>query len=166
VSPSRRHVLRGGVGLAVGYLLAGCGRHGSSGLPSPLPSSSSPAPPLSGAGRDAIGSERALLGAYEAVLARFPNLAASLALPQAHHRAHLLALGDQPTSTTSPIVVPVDARAAVEALIGLELAAAAQRQGAAVGDPNYGSLLASIAGAEAVHVDLLTYALPAIKAAP
>lgn len=164
MSPSRRQVLGGGLGLAAGYLLVGCGG-GTTGKP---PVSSAEALPTSRTALTptvqlAITNEQGLLRAYDAVLAAYPSLAAVCAVPRDHHRAHLTALGGQPApGAGDAIVVPPDPRAAAQLLLGLEQAAAGQRQTGAVTDLANGSLLAAIAAAEAVHADLLTTALPSV----
>lgn len=161
MSPSRRQVLGGGFALASGYVLGGCGGKTGSSKPKPTPT---PPPTLSPAGIASVGNEHDLLAAYDAVVLRFPALAGVLAVPRAHHRDHLAALGAPATPSATPYTVPATQRAAVQALLVLEQAAAAQRQGAAIGDLAFGSVLASIAASEAVHVDLLTLAVPTVPA--
>ena len=170
MNPTRRQLLGGGIGAVAGYALVACGGHpahhpsGSAATTAPgttMPGQTGPVTRTAQVNA-AITNEQQLLGTYEAALARHPGLASALALPRAHHRAHLLALGAQPDPGPAVASIPADPAAAIRVLIGLEGAAAVQRRTAAVTDVRNGSLLASIAGAESVHSDLLTTALTSI----
>ncbi|HEX7354403.1 MAG TPA: hypothetical protein VF288_06165 [Mycobacteriales bacterium] len=174
--PSRRAVVVGlsaATAVAAGELALGL-RGGHRGTPAPAkPSGTVPSDPQ---WRAAAGDERALIETYESTTRAHPALAATLALPLAHHRAHLAALTGAgasstsvpPTTTSSgppPDTASVaDHRATLGALQARETAAAAQRSAAAVRDPgDGGTLLARIAAAEAVHVDYLAAAITAIR---
>jgi hypothetical protein len=173
VNPTRRQLLGGGIGALASYALVACdggntARHpsGSAGTTAPGTTAPGQTGPVTRTAQitAAITNEQQLLGTYEAALARHPGLASALALPRAHHRAHLLALGAQPDPGPAVASIPADPAAAIRVLVGLEGAAAGQRQAGAVADVRNGSLLASIAGAESVHTDLLTTALASVSA--
>ena len=169
MNPTRRQLLGGGIGALAGYALVACG--GGKAAQRPSGSTATTTPPSGQVGpvtrtaqvTAAITNEQQLLGTYDAALARHPELASALAVPRAHHRAHLLALGAQPDSGPAAASIPADPAAALNVLIGLEGSAVGQRQAAAVADLRNGSLLASIAGAESVHADLLTNALASVS---
>lgn len=133
------------------------------------------APPTDPAWRSAADDEQSLIDAYETATRAHPALAATLALPLAHHRVHLAALTR--TSGASTAVLPTttasgaaaDAGTATEhrdtlrALMAREDTAAGHRTAAAVEDQGGGQLLARIAASEAVHADYLGMAINAIK---
>jgi hypothetical protein len=171
---SRRRVL---TGLTV-TLLASVGCSSSASHP---PAMASPRPdPDIGIRTAAADTERALLGAYAATIARHPALAEQLEPLSAHHSEHLAAFaeaagGATPSSTatagstaaTAPpasasasasdgSLVPDDPALAVAALAAAERDTAARRltelQSAS---PELARLLASSAGAESAHAALL-----------
>jgi hypothetical protein len=149
-----------------GLLVAGCsatdpgpdGSDGSAESPTGRPGRPprpTDAPTLEAESAD---TERRLLAAYDAVLARHPELAARLATPRAHHEEHLDALGAATTeaATTTP-EVPRRPAAALALLEQLEARAgrAAQRAAVAAEDATLAGLLASIGAAEAGHAEAL-----------
>lgn len=129
------------------------------------------AAPADASWRAAAADEQTLIDAYETATRDHPSLAATLALPLSHHRAHLAALTRAPAPSTSvpptttssgppPDAASVAARRdALAALRGREAAAAGRRSVAAVQDLGGGTLLARIAAAEAVHADYLAAAI-------
>lgn len=167
--PTRRSLLAGAGAAILATTLAACGHHRHGGAtsgrrpPASQPPLSTAAPAVLSA---AISAEQTLIGAYAATLRRHPQLVALLAVPLDHHRAHAEALGGRAlpaappaASATVPLAVPLDPSAALRALLARESAAARDRRTEAVADRQHGGLLASVAAAEAVHVDLLTAAL-------
>lgn len=170
--PTRRAVLRtaGGAALvATGWALAGCDASPSA-EPSPAPGSLHSRDPVTEAQqRDAIADEHALISAYQATGRRHPTLHAILAIPLAHHAAHLKALGATATPGRSatpsspaalpsqtPVTVPSDALLALRSLAAQEQTVARRRRtacGTATGE--WAGLLGSIGACEAGHAALL-----------
>jgi hypothetical protein len=109
--------------------------------------------------RDAIDDENALIAAYQATEQRHPTLHAIVAIPLAHHRAHLQALGaSTPTASATPTVptVPSDLGLALRSLAAQELTVARNRRtacGTATGE--WAGLLGSLGACEAGHAALL-----------
>ena len=105
-------------------------------------------------------SKAALIGRYDAALARHPALAGRLTPLRANHAEHLATLV-APTPTPSPsgstVAVPADARAAVGELLAAERSAsAASTTGArSAAAAELVSLLGSIAACEATHAVVL-----------
>lgn len=163
VSPSRRALLTGVLGGGAA-ILSGCGGR-SAGHPAAA-SSTGTARSTQGALPQARAAERALLRAYAATVRRHPALQPLLAVPIAHHRVHAAALDISAPTTGPESNVPADPRAALRALIDLESSTSRQRADEAVTDRDHGSLLAALAAAEAVHVDLLAAALPTVGSPP
>jgi hypothetical protein len=123
--------------------------------------------------RAAAQTEQRLIAAYTASIRAHPGLAGVLAVPLAHHRAHLAAFGQTPSAapTTNGLLAgPLTAaaaaaqRAALQTLVGQESAASRSYAAAAVSDLAHGGLLASVSAAEAVHADLLTTAIASVHA--
>jgi hypothetical protein len=159
----------GGVALvATGWAVAGCDASPSS-QPSPAPGSLRASDPVTEAQRRAaIADEHALIAAYQATETRHPALHAILAIPLAHHAAHLKALdvpasarsSASPSSTavTSPPVAPVpsDAGLALRSLAAQEQAVARRRRAAcADASGKWAGLLGSLGACEAGHAALL-----------
>lgn len=140
-------------------LLAGCKGVGALGSP-PRPG------PDVGVARQAIASESLLVAHYEAVIARIPALADSLAPLLGQHREHLARLRGRlfeprpATPQPSPSVTPVPgtSAAAVSLLRTAEQSAAARLFGTLtdVSSPSFAQLLASIAASEATHALVLS----------
>jgi hypothetical protein len=151
-------------GLATGAL-SGCSVFGGG---KPAQPTISPSPELASLARErALSSERSLLAAYDATIARHPALASQLAPMRADHADHLDALQPEsasgspvpePTgeSTVEPPEVPADPKAALGVLVSAEREAAAERV-ADIGPlpARLAQLLASIGGSEAMHAALL-----------
>lgn len=173
-APSRRAVLRVAGGAAVltsGWALAGCDSSPST-RPSPAPGSlRSPDPVRQAQSRAAIADENALIAAYEATAQRHPTLQAILAIPLAHHAAHLHALGATPSATQSASAassssatpsamsssVPSDAVLALRSLAAQEQAVARRRRTAcATASGAWAGLLGSLGACEAGHAALLS----------
>jgi hypothetical protein len=142
--------------------------------------------------RAAAQTEQRLIAAYTASIRAHPGLAGVLAVPLAHHRAHLAAFGQTPSAapTTNGLLAgpltaaaagapragphppvcpgcaapPAAQRAALQTLVGQESAASRSYAAAAVSDLAHGGLLASVSAAEAVHADLLTTAIASVHA--
>lgn len=158
--PSRRIVL-GGALAGGAALLTGCGG-GTSKRSAPTTARSTSTATDQGSLPAARIAEQNLLRAYAATLRVHPSLAPTLSVPYAHHRAHAGALAIPALTTGGDPAVPSDPRGAVHALIALEQRTSDARIAQSVTDLEHGSLLAALAAAEAVHVDLLTSALPGI----
>lgn len=157
--PSRRSVIAGaGAGLLA---LAGC-------VPGTEPARPDVDPEVSIRAR--IAQEvRSLSRRYAAVVAAFPDADEQLVSFAAEHDAHARALtgpsqGATPSTSSSAApspgpaepAVPTELRAAIDALVAAELAAAARRsQQARRASPSLARLLASIAGCDAAHATLL-----------
>ena len=166
-APTRRAVLRtvgSAAVVATGWTLAGCDSSPSA-KPSPAPGSQhSPDPVTEGQRRDAIDDERALIAAYQETSRLHPNLNAILAIPLAHHSAHLKALGAPSTVSASPTAPasgqtwtpPADPLLAVRSLAAKEQAVARNRRSAcATATGQWAGLLGSIGACEAGHAALL-----------
>ncbi len=176
--PSRRVVLIGGAGIAAAVgadLLFGPGhtRHDAAAQRTTDPTR--PGTPRDPRWVAAAVDERSVIAAYVAAAAAHPELAATLAVPLAHHRAHLAALTGAPTPAAAPttpaaaLPTPTAAVAAARrstllTLRAREAALSAARSGEVPGDLSGGRVLASIAACDAVHVDLLDAALAALPA--
>jgi len=153
VLASRRQVLVG----AVVALTSACDLRDERGGPTAEPTPT-PTDRLLAA---AAARERALLAAYDDVLARHPDLAARLSPYREDHAAHLQAV--EPGAVVSATVAPSAARtprptqvALRRRLRVLEQEAADTYARAAVGAPaEHAALLASLAACEASHADLL-----------
>jgi hypothetical protein len=170
---SRRRVL---TGLAVTALItAGCS---ATATDSP-PADSSRSDPDLAIRAAAADSERMLLAAYAATIARHPALSERLVPLSAHHSEHAAAFAEaapdptaNPTGTEEPTAfapttpaigvsdtsspVSDDPVAALAALAAAERAAAAQRLSELeLASPGLARLLASTSGAEAAHAALL-----------
>lgn len=158
--------LSAGTAAVLGDLALGLRGHSH---PPPAPATTGPPDAYA---RSAAADEQDLIGAYEEATRRHPALAATLALPLAHHREHLAALTRStargtsvpPTTTSSgppPGIAEVAGRrAALAALQARESTAAGRRRAAAVRDVRGdGTLLARIGAAEAVHADYLAAAV-------
>lgn len=179
--PSRRDLIRGALGAAglsaVG-LVAAC-----TGPADPVDSTSAPgptdptAPPSADVDRDvvtaAIAGEQQLIATYDAAIAAYPALAATLAPIREQHIAHADALGSVAPpapgeATGSPGTAPGggSAATALEALAQTERTAAEARTRecaeATVSDTV--RLLALIAASESSHAEALAGA--ALTAAP
>lgn len=170
VLPSRRDVLRGFAGITVAAVLTGCSRkHGNS--PGAAGPAAGPDPDLALLAT-VIADKSELIAAYDAAVARFPQLEDRVRPLRADHTAHLAALtGFRPDVPAATPTVPAAAtpsapppaagkgaqNAAVEDLATAELAAAGRRVGQcrAAADPKLARLLASIGGCEAAHTALL-----------
>lgn len=174
--PSRRAVIVGMTGATAAVLadLAfGLRGHHQGGHRAVGPSTGGP--PADAFWQSAARDEQALLDAYEAAGHADPTLAATLALPLAHHRMHLAALSRTtasstavPSPTTSTGAAPDAAsvtarRARLRALMAQETRAADRHRAAAVKDLAGGALLAQIAAADAVHADYLAAAITSIQ---
>lgn len=98
----------------------------------------------------AVAAERALLAAYDAVLATHPDPGGRLARVRAEHAAHLAALGG--TAHLAALGAGASHPPAPD-LLSLERRAAADRvtDCLAVADPELARLLASVAACEAAH---------------
>lgn len=112
--------------------------------------------------RDAIADEHALIAAYQATGQRHSTLHAILAIPLAHHAAHLKALGASSTVTpsaqtsTPSAAVPSDALLALRNLAAQEQAVARKRRAdCATATGEWAGLLGSIGACEAGHATLL-----------
>lgn len=154
---SRRQVLVGSVVGAVTALTGACDLRGDG-----RPPAAGPAPrPTDRLVAAAAARERALLAAYDEVLARHPDLATRLSPYREDHAAHLHALepGAVVSATVTPSArrTPPKAAAALRARLRvLEQEAADTYARAAVGAPDeHAQLLASLAACEASHADLL-----------
>lgn len=157
--PPRHH--RGGLTRRRALLAAavvvgttGCGLRLESG-PAPTPT---PVPPTV----DELARERAagwadrLLALVAAVRRTRPDLAGELAQVAANHRAHAAALRPTPTASTSATVTAAPAPTAVPTLVAAERAAvSAVLADLVTVSPSTARLLASVAAALQVHVDLL-----------
>jgi hypothetical protein len=170
--PTRRTVLQtaGGAALvATGWALAACDTSPSA-EPSPLPGSQHTDDPVTNRQRrDAVADENALLAAYQETGQRHPTLHGILAIPLAHHAAHLKALGVTvssgtasavaPASTTPPAAtgnVPADPLLALRSLAAREQTVARNRRLAcATATGEWAGLLGSIGACEAGHAALL-----------
>ncbi len=153
---TRRNLLTGAARAAFGGLaLSGCGVFGRPAPPSPRPS-----PSRTDALLPVLAAERALLGQYDAVLARHPQLVPRLAAVRADHAAHLHALaaaasvradsgGGHGVALAGPDAALATLRAAERA--------ASLRAGAAclVAPAPRAALLGSIAACESAHAVLL-----------
>ena len=164
-APTRRAVLltAGGAALvATGWAVSGCDASPST-RPSPAPGSQHSRDPVTEAQRQAaIADEHALIAAYQATGLRHPTLHALLAIPLAHHAAHLKALGANATVSPSPqaspsvAAVPSDALLAVRSLAAQEQAVSRRRRAAcATATGDWAGLLGSIGACEAGHATLL-----------
>ena len=174
--PSRRVVLVGLSGLTAAVVadLALGGPGSGRGSPHRVPHAPAPSRPPDASEQAAATDERSLIAAYEQAVRTHPGLAATLALPLAHHRVHLAALtrtaapvtaAPATTSASGPPPGPATVlvrRAALEALQAQEQAAAARRTAAATADLAGGALLAQIGASEAVHADYLGAAITAL----
>jgi hypothetical protein len=152
--------------VATGWALAACDTSPSA-EPSPAPGSLHSRDPVTDAQRrEAIADERSLIGAYEETGRRHPNLRGILAIPLAHHAAHLKALGVTAHSeaTSSPTAAPGSARyvppadplLALRSLAAKEQAVArSRRSGCAVATGEWAGLLGSLGACEAGHAALL-----------
>ena len=100
----------------------------------------------------AVVRERALLAAYDALLAASPEAAARLAPLRAEHEAHLAALGGTAVPAgTAPPATPV-AAGTVADLVRLERETATAHAAATVpASPGLAALLAQLAASEASH---------------
>lgn len=157
MTPTRRALLLGG---AAG-LLAACTR-------APAPPRAAAVDPDAALRSAAVGRERALLAAYDAVLSASPAALARLGPLRAEHEAHLTALGvgtrafpagSAPPSPSSPVASPSPSAAAaagapsVRGLVRAERAAAAAHAGAtATATPDLAALLAQLAASESSHL--------------
>ncbi len=110
-----------------------------------------------------LAEERALLGRYDAVIARFPRLS-RMVLVRADHAAHVQALQSllhapahaMTHATPTPASTPITARSALRALRAGEAAAAARATAACIAAPAArAALLGSIAACESAHLVLL-----------
>lgn len=164
-APTRRAVLltaSGAALVATGWALAACDASPSA-QPSPSPGSLHSRDPLTQAQRrGAIADEYALIAAYQATGQRHPTLHAILAIPLAHHAAHLKALGTSAAGTPAPqaspstAAVPSDALLAVRSLAAQEQAVSRRRRAAcATATGDWAGLLGSIGACEAGHATLL-----------
>lgn len=180
VEPTRRSLLRttlvaGAVVLPAGTLLTACTGDSPSGgetpgptpTPTPTPTPDPDLPTLDAAGE----SERGLLLAYAATLARHPELKSRLAAHVARHEQHLAALTSAARPTSAPVApistaspdasaaarVPGSSSSALAALAGAERAAADDRATdlRTVRAPEHARLLASIGACEATHATVL-----------
>gem|GEM_PF-5774639 len=148
----RRALVVGAAAVLAGT--TGCGLRLESG-PVPAPT---PEPPTV----DELARERAaaqadrLLALVAAVRRTRPDIARELDLVAADHRAHAAALRPSPATSTVPAPPPTAVPTAVPTLVSAERAAVR----AVLGDlpavsPSTARLLASVAAALQVHVDLL-----------
>lgn len=162
----RRTVLTGAalVGLVgAGAALAGCTSDDAGGPRPDGPDEPDPDLALAEAVRT---DKRELLARYDAVAARFGNLAGRLAPLRADHEAHLLALtaaapaggfDATPSPTPGQDAVGDNRGRALSALARVETAAADRRVGQCVSaqDLSLARLIASIGGCEAAHATIL-----------
>lgn len=160
VLPSRRQLL---LGAAVAVTQACTIRRGP--RRPPTASGSTTPTATAAAGPDpvvaAAARERALLAAYDDLLARHPGLAPLLSTYRADHAAHLHAL--EPGAVVSATVTPAPRRSPRKAeaqarrrLRALEARTAEAHARAAVSAPlAQAGLLASLAACEAAHAELL-----------
>lgn len=109
--------------------------------------------------RSTAESERALIAAYEVVIAALPNLAGEIGFIAEQHAQHLAALevDEVPPSSASPAVGTGDRRSAVADLRKLENAAAGARLAAcdSAGDAALIQILARVGASEASHAAYL-----------
>lgn len=146
---SRRAVL----GLAAGALLSGClpGKHRAD-------PPAAPDPDL-GVAASIRADELGLIAAYDAAIATFPALAATLAPVREQHEEHLAALpGDRRSGSPMALqqAMTPDPAAALRSLVAAERAAAAARiADCLAASPRLAPLLASLGASEAAHASAL-----------
>ena len=106
--------------------------------------------------QDTADDEQALLDAYDAVMAAFPDLSTTLIDIRTQHADHLGALGVAGVASQS-FTVPATDTAAVEALRAMERAASRSRRTACLSTPDadLAGLLTFIAASEASHAPVL-----------
>lgn len=165
MQPTRRRLLVLAAQALPAGLLAGCGLlDRSPARPTPRPSqrpqARRPDPLLA-----LLAAERRLLGAYDDVLTRHPQLLARLAAVRADHAAHLDALraltADRELALPSPTPAsssppPASAGTALASLRAAEGSAAARTAAACLAAPSsQAALLGSIAACESAHLVLL-----------
>ena len=149
VQPISRRALLAALGSAtVVGAVAACG--------SADPAAPSTAAPSERSRQDSANDEQALLDAYDAVMAAFPDLSTALVEIRAQHADHLQALGGSGVASPS-FTVPATDTAALEALRAMERAASRSRRTACLStsDADLAGLLTFIAASEASHAPAL-----------
>ena len=151
----RRTVLIGAGALGLGESLAACANGDSASTSTPAPPESA-GPPQDQVRRDVATAERALIAAYDAVIAAFPDLTPSLAAIRSQHDDHLRAMaadGDEP----APAAAPASAAQGIAELRAAEQQAARDRRSSCVAatDADLARVLALIAASEQSHAAYL-----------
>ena len=155
---TRRQALVGGLALvgAAGALAACSSNPSSEGGTSSAIASTAPDP--------TVLDEQQLIDRYEATIAAFPALAATLTPIRDQHAEHLTALGGAPAAAPSPAVTAgaglsaaQTSKAAVGALIDAERTAMRERLAACVAatTPERARVLAYVAASEGSHIPAL-----------
>ena len=151
----RRAVLVGAGALGLGASLAACANGNSAFTSAPAPSAVA-GPPPDAVRREVATAERALIAAYDAVIAAFPDLAASLTAIRSQHADHLRAMADE-GAEPAPAVAPASEAQGIAELRAAEQQAARDRRTSCVAatDTELARVLALIAASEQSHAAFL-----------
>lgn len=157
VLPSRRQLLTGAAAALLGAPLSACEIRRAPRRPAARPTPTASDRLLS----SAAARERALLAAYDDVLARYPDLAPRLGPYRADHAAHLHAV--EPGAVVSASVAPSTRRTSKKTQAKVrarlrekeEAAAAAYARQVESAPAEHAALLAVLAACEASHAELL-----------
>lgn len=151
----RRTLLIGAGAIGLGASLAACADEDTVATSTPAPAMSA-GPPPDQVRREVATAERALIAAYDAVIAAFPDLAPTLAAIRAQHADHLRVMGDD-GAEPAPGVAPASAARGVATLRAAEQQAARERRTSCVAatDADLARVLALIAASEQSHAAFL-----------